>query len=110
MYTMDCMIGTPTTSGDNQVSECVFDSSTPISSTFANTFTTYSTSFWDSALSSTYVDYGVTKQFDSIGLQFQGYKSEDTWCLGGGDVHTTVCLENQQFVMITKQNTRSSQQ
>ena len=89
------MIGTPTVTGANQVSQCVFDSSTPISSTFSSSFTSYSYSFWDPTDSSTSVDYGVTKRFDSIGLSWEGYKYEDVWCLGGGDVHTTVCLENQ---------------
>ena len=104
MYTMDCTIGTPTVTDQDQVSQCVFDSSTPISGTFANSFTTYSTKFWNPTLSSTAVDYGVTKKYDSIGLSWTGYKYEDVWCLGGGDVHTTVCLENYNFVQITTQN------
>ena len=28
----------------------------------------------------------------------------DTWCLGDGDVHTTVCMPNQDFYMIQQFN------
>ena len=103
MYTMDCMIGTPIDEDHEQVSQCVFDSSTPISSTFGSEMSNYADVFWDEHDSSTYVDYGVTKRFQSIGLFWTGWKFEDTWCLGGGDVHTTVCLEEQQFIQITSQ-------
>ena len=36
----------------------------------------------------------------------RGTEYTDTWCLGGGDVHITVCLDDQKFYYISKQNSR----
>ena len=96
MYTMDCMLGS-----NYQASRCIFDTTTSVSSTFKPGFNTYSTVFFDSESSDTFTDLGVTSQFWSIGLQWTGWQSKDTWCLGDGDVHTTVCLDQQKFIYTT---------
>ena len=93
MYVMDCIIGTPPSGHEQQVNQCIFDTTTSISSTFAEGYTDYTDTTFDPHFSESYVDYQVTEQVDTIGLQFEGVQVQDTWCLGGGDVHTTVCLE-----------------
>lgn len=100
MFVAECMIGTQTSP---QVLDCIFDTSTSISSTFATNFYTYSVTEWNPATSTTAINSGVAMNFNSIGMNWQGYKYTDTFCLGGGDIHTTVCLEDQPFVVISKE-------
>ena len=102
MYTMDCMLGTPS-SGSAEVQQCIVDSSTSLSSTFAFGFYTYSWDQYNPSDSTTYHNIGVTKTFQSIGLTWTGYKYTDNWCIGGGDVHTTVCLDSLPFIYVDEQ-------
>ena len=41
--------------------------------------------------------------FESIGLEWQGEKYNDIFCLGAGDVHTTVCMEDFPFIVTSSQ-------
>ena len=102
MYTMDCIIGPPATGESEQMSQCVFDTTTPVSSTFSTAFTNnpFSTTAWDSADSTTFFNYGVQKTYTSIGLDWTGDKAQDRFCLGDSDVHITVCMDDQDFVYI----------
>jgi len=100
LFVMECMIGTAPTL---QVLDCIFDTSTSVTSTFATTFTTYSNNEWVSSTSPTYNDEKIVVRFNSIGINWQGSKGTDTFCLGGGDIHTTVCLEDHPFAVISSQ-------
>ena len=102
MYTMDCMLGTPS-SGSAEVQQCIVDSSTSLSSTFAFGFYTYSWDQYNPSDSTTYHNIGVTKTFQSIGLTWTGYKYTDNWCIGGGDIHTTVCIDSLPFIYVDEQ-------
>ena len=89
----------------------MFDTSTKYSSAFANTLTqSTSTTYYDPDYSSTADDKTQTSDFWSLGLSFGGTQYYDTWCLGGGDVHITVCMDDQKFQYITKQNSVNSAQ
>ena len=68
MYTMDCMIGTPTNGNTATVQQCIIDSTTPMSSTFAVGYYTYSWTQYNAGASSTSKNLGVTKTFESLGL------------------------------------------
>ena len=61
MYAMDCKIGTPYEGHVATKLNCIFDSTTSISSTMSWALTTYATHFWDPHESTTLVDLGVTK-------------------------------------------------
>ena len=37
-------------------------------------------------------------------MNFEGVNYYDTWCLGAGDVHITVCMDDQPFQYVTTQN------
>ena len=107
MYAMDCQIGstdqvpsTVTTYTNNY--KCIFDTTTSYSSAFASTFTDYSSSNYNGDYSSTAEPTSQTTTFNTIGLEFTGLNYQDTWCLGKDDVHITVCLEQQRFLLINK--------
>ena len=94
---MECQLGS-----NAQAVWCLFDTSTSITGTFDPSFTDYAKYFYDSSTSDTSHDYGITVKYNSIGLTWTGVKTQDTLCLGNGDVHITVCLDKQDFVYITK--------
>ena len=103
MFITSCSIGTQTTT---QVLGCIFDTSTSISSTQKGSLHAISTVQWGDSpygASTSAQASGVTVQFDSIGLQWQGEKYTDSICLGSGDVHTTVCLDDIPFVVTASQ-------
>ena len=80
----------------------MFDTSTKYSSTFASTLTqSTSLTYYDPDYSSTAKDKIKESDFWSLGLSFEGTQYYDTWCLGGGDVHITVCMDDQKFQYIT---------
>ena len=93
MYTMNCQLGTPATGEERVTQQCLFDTTTPVSSTFQPSFNIFSNTNWDSADSTTYYSFGVDKTYTSLGLVFTGVKVQDTFCLGDGDVHITVCMD-----------------
>ena len=104
MYVIDCSIGDVGSSagaGYSNHFKCLFDTTTSYSSSFAQTYATWSTKMYYPTYSSTSKNNDVSKTFWSLGLQYKGTQYTDTWCLGGGDVHITVCLDDQRFVYVT---------
>lgn len=88
------MLGTPnTTEPVNNIFKCVFDSTTSVSSTFASNMADYAIWFWNPEDSSSVVPSGRNETFMTLGLNFTGEVMTDKFCLGYGDVHTTVCIE-----------------
>ena len=81
-----------------------------MSSTFAVGYYTYSWYQYSASSSSTSKNLGVTKTFDSLGLTWNGYKYTDNWCVGGGDVHTTVCIDSFPFIYVDNQQLASRAQ
>jgi len=105
MYIIDCSIGDVSSSagaGYDNHSQCIFDTTTSVSSTLAQSYATWSTKMYYPTYSTTSKDLDVLKSYWTMGLYYQGTQYTDTWCLGGGDVHITVCNEDQRFVYVTK--------
>ena len=112
LYTIDCEIGdevnAPSTVTYSNLKTCVFDTSTKYSSAFASTLSqSTSTEDYEPSYSSTAKDKEQISDFWSLGLSFEGTQYYDIWCLGAGDVHTTVCMDDQKFQYITKWNSRA---
>jgi hypothetical protein len=108
LYAIDCEIGdmaaVPAHTTYTNTYQCVFDTNTSYSSAFASSLSGVGGSAYEPTYSSTSEDMSVTKTYDSMGLSFTGAQYTDDWCLGGSDVHITVCLPNQRFVYVTKEN------
>ena len=103
MYAMDCQLGSApntagVTAGYTNAFQCVFDTTTSVSSAFATTFTDYSNTNYNPDYSDTSDSNGVTKTIWSLGLSFTGVQYTDKWCIGGTDVHVNVCMDDQRFV------------
>ena len=97
MYIIDCSIGDVSKSAGADYSnhfKCLFDTTTSYSSAFSSTFAKYTTMVYNPLYSSTAKNNDVLKTYWSLGLQFQCTQYTDQWCLGGGDVHITVCLDD----------------
>ena len=81
MFVMECQIGTMINGGVMTTLDCIFDTSTAISSTFGQSFKDYSINQWNPSWSTTKKNTQKTLTFNSIGLEFRGTVYEDKWCL-----------------------------
>ena len=95
LYVMECKIGSET--DGHQLNNCVFDASTSISTAWYYNWHLYTHDPWRTYWSNTYKNLTTVLDYESLGLNFQGWSSKDSWCLGNEDVHTTVCMDDQLF-------------
>ena len=103
LYSVNCIIGNTGLIKKPIVQQCLFDTSTPISSTFSPSFKDFSNVQWDKDDSKTVIEVGKTARFESIGLTWEGERLQDQWCIGDNENdYTTLCLF-QDFVYITEQ-------
>ena len=100
IFTGDVQFGTPL----QKMGKCIFDSSTEKIMAFAKGcqdcryFTPHQ---YDKYNSTTYELIVPSQKFTSQdGFSYTGDYIKDTVCLGNGDVHTTVCLDDHRFFAV----------
>ena len=100
LFTGDIQFGTP----GQAYTKCIFDSSTIYTSTFTKDCKAckrISSAAFDPSKSKTYKII-QSKQIvhSEDGFWFKGDLSTDKMCLGNGDPHTTVCLNDHRFYAV----------
>ena len=100
LFTGDIQFGTP----GQDYTKCIFDSSSQYTATFTKgckTCKRVSSVAYDPSTSSTYklIQAGQIVHSED-GFTFKGDLVTDKMCLGNGDPHTTVCLNDHRFYAV----------